>query len=51
MVQSDLRGEDAATAAGGQDGQWLQGLTLVHFSAQLESFLTHNPPYTPLNIP
>jgi len=26
-----------------------QGLTLVHFSAQPEPFLTQNTPYTPLN--
>ena len=28
-----------------------QGLTLVHFSAQLEPFLTHNTPRQPLNSP
>ena len=29
----------------------IQGLTLVHFSAQLEPLLTENTPYTPPNIP
>jgi len=28
-----------------------QGLTLVHFSAQLEPFLTQNTPFTPPNPP
>ena len=30
---------------------WFQGLTLVHFSAQPEPFLTTNTPYTPHDTP
>ena len=35
---------DDADAAG-------QGVTLIHFSAQPEPYLTRNTPFTPLNIP
>jgi len=34
-----------------QDERERQGLTLVHFSAQPEPFLTQDTPYTPRNTP
>jgi hypothetical protein len=37
-------------AAGDGGGAARQGLTLVHFSAQPEPFLTQNNPYYPLTL-
>ena len=50
MVSMDIAAPAPPPAPGRPSGSTVgQGLTLVHFSAQPEVFLTQNTPYTPPN--